>query len=101
MNIFQQTIQEYLKEHHANWKITCPETATRYIIDNETITEETEYLCSLIYIRPDLQRITNPRINAWEPYTTETILQQITEAINYMTTKINLISKRQPPKLDD
>lgn len=86
MNIFKQTIQEYLDEQHPNWQIVDP-IGSRHLIDNPTITDEIKYLSSLVYIDTDTHRITNPRISAWESYAPESILQQITNAINYITTK--------------
>ena len=89
MTLFQQTIKEYLTDNHPNWKIVNPANLreTTYLIRNKAITNKSKYQDTVMYIRSDPQEMTTNNARTWEPYTENTMLQQITIAINNITNK--------------
>ena len=77
MNLFLQTIEEYLEEHHPEYTISKQQFLGTHIICHRV-----EYNTIAIYIHPNGQQITNSKNHLWTPYTEQTILPKITQLIN-------------------
>lgn len=78
MNLLIKTIEEYLSEHHPNWRIT-PEPYC--ITATYKLREITRYSPRGIYIRIEKQEIGYHSSTTWDTYTAEALLPKITKMI--------------------